>query len=137
MRQSIREQRLLARLASGFGLLALLLAAIGLYGVMSYAVQRRTGEFGLRVALGAQRSNVIRLVLGDAFGLVALGLAGGVPLAIAGTRFLRSQLHGVAATDPTAIGVALAVLAASAFAAALIPALRATRVDPLAALRED
>jgi predicted permease len=137
MRQSIREERLLARLASGFGLLALLLAAIGLYGVISYAVVRRTGEFGLRVALGAQRGNVIGLVLGDAFRLVALGLAGGVPLAIAGTRLLRSQLHGVAPTDPTAIGVALAVLTASAFAAALIPALRATRVDPLAALRED
>jgi predicted permease len=137
MRQSIREERLLARLASGFGFLALVLAAVGLYGVMSYAVVRRTGEFGLRMALGAQRGNVVGLVLGDAFRLVALGLVGGVPLAIAGTRLLRSQLHGVGATDPMAIGVALAVLAASAFTAALIPALRATRVDPLAALRED
>lgn len=137
MRQSIREERLLARLASGFGVLALLLAAIGLYGVMTYAVSRRTGEFGLRVALGAQRTNVLKLVLGDALTLVVLGVAAGVPLAVAGTSLLRSQLHGVAVTDPTAILAALSVLAVSATVAALIPALRATRVEPLAALRED
>ncbi|HSA54987.1 MAG TPA: ABC transporter permease [Gemmatimonadaceae bacterium] len=137
MRQSIREGRLLTRLASGFGLVALLLAAIGLYGVMSYAITRRTGEIGLRVALGAGRGNVIRLVLGDALRLVFIGVAVGVPLALASTRLLRNQLYGVTAADPVAMGVALAVLLTSAIVAALLPAVRASRVAPVVALREE
>jgi predicted permease len=137
MRQSVSQERLLSRLATGFGVLALLLAAVGLYGVMTYAIVRRTGEIGLRVALGAQRGDVIGLVLGDALRLVGLGLAVGVPLAFASTRLLRTQLHGVQPTDPTSLAVALSVLTASAVVAALIPALRAARVPPLVALRED
>jgi predicted permease len=137
MRQSIREERLVAHLASGFGALALLLASIGLYGVMSYAISRRTGEIGLRSALGAQRVDVLRLVLTDAMRLVAAGMLVGVPLAVASMRLLRAQLHGVAVADPISIVVALAVLAASAVTAALLPAWRASRVSPLVALQAD
>ena len=137
MRQSIREQRLLARLATGFGGLALLLAAIGLYGVMTYAIARRTGEIGLRVALGAQRSNVIGMVLRDALRLVLLGVLIGVPLALGATRLLQSQLHDVDAADPLVIALCLAVLSLSAVLAALLPALRAARVAPLVALRQE
>jgi predicted permease len=137
MRQSIREERLLTRLAAGFGVVALLLAAIGLYGVMSYAITRRTGEIGLRVALGAGRGMVVRMVLRDALRLVALGVLAGVPLALASTRLIGSQLHGVSAADPAALAAALAVLGLSAVVAALVPALRASRVAPVVALREE
>jgi predicted permease len=137
MHVSVRQERLLARLASGFGVLALLLASLGLYGVMTYAISRRTGEFGLRVALGAQRGDVIRLVFRDALTVVASGVAVGVPLALASTRLLRSQLHGMDAADPASMALALGVLAASAIVAALIPSLRAARVEPLEALREE
>lgn len=137
MRQSIREERLLARLASGFGALALLLAAIGLYGVMSYTITRRTNEIGLRMALGARRGAVLRMVLGDALRLVFVGVVIGVPLSLAASRLLRSQLHGIGATDPVAFGVALVVLGASAVMAGVLPALRASRVTPVVALREE
>ena len=137
MRNSISQERLVARLATGFGVLALLLAAIGLYGVLTYAVNRRTNEIGLRVALGAQQSDVLRMVVGDALRLVVVGLAIGAPLAIAATRLLRSQLHGVEPTDPIAITAALVVLALAALLAALLPARRASRLDPLVALRAD
>lgn len=137
MRQSVREDRLLARLASGFGLLALFLAAIGLYGVMTYAVSRRTGEIGLRLALGAQRTSVIRMVLGDSLKIVLVGVLIGVPLAIGASRLLRHQLYGISATSPSAFAVALGVLVVSAVIAALVPAWRASRVEPLLALRQD
>jgi predicted permease len=137
MRQTIREGRLLTRLAAGFGVVALLLAAIGLYGVMSYAITRRTGEIGLRAALGAGRGTVIRMVLGDALRLVFIGVVVGVPLALASTRLLRNQLYGVTAADPLSMGVALGVLVVSAVLAALLPALRASRVAPVVALREE
>ncbi|PYP61141.1 MAG: ABC transporter substrate-binding protein, partial [Gemmatimonadetes bacterium] len=91
---------MLARLATGFGLGALLLAAIGLYGVMTYAVTRRTGEIGLRVALGAQRPGVVRLVVADALRVVLLGFAVGLPIALGSLRLLHSQLYGIEATDP-------------------------------------
>jgi ABC-type antimicrobial peptide transport system permease subunit len=137
MRQSIREERLVAHLASAFGLLALLLASLGLYGIMTYAVRRRTAEIGLRSALGAQRNDVLRLVLSDALGLVLGGMVVGVPLALASARLLRAQLHGVGAVDPVSIGLALLVLVVSALVAALLPALSASRVSPLVALRAD
>jgi len=137
MRQSVREERLLARLATLFGGVALLLAAIGLYGVMSYAVTRRSGEIGLRVALGAQRGNVVGMVLNDALVLVGIGLAFGLPLTLGASRLLQNQLHGVAPTDPTAFTVALLVLATSAVLAALIPAWRASRVEPIVALQAE
>jgi hypothetical protein len=137
MRESVRQERLLTRVATGFGVLALLLAALGLYGVMTYAVTRRTNEIGLRLALGAQRQRVITLVMADSLRLVAMGVAIGVPLAFASTRLLRTQLHGVAPTDLAALLVAIGVLTASAVVAALVPALRAARIAPLAALREE
>jgi predicted permease len=136
MRQSIREQRLLARLAAGFGGLALLLAAVGLYGVMTYAITRRTGELGLRFALGAQRRDVVAMVLGDALRLVLLGVIVGVPLALAATRLLRNQLHDIDPADPMVIAVSLIVLTLSAILAALIPAIRAARVSPVVALQQ-
>jgi ABC-type antimicrobial peptide transport system permease subunit len=137
MRQSISEERLLARLATIFGSSALLLAAIGLYGVMSYAVSRRSGEIGLRVALGAQRGEVVRMILRDALFLVGIGVAVGVPLTLAASRVIRSQLHGVEPYDPVALGVALMVLLLGAVVAAAVPALRASRVAPVVALRAE
>jgi predicted permease len=137
MRQSIREQRLVARLGSGFGALALALAAIGLYGILTYAISRRTGEIGLRVALGAQRSDVVNMVLLDALRLVLAGIVVGVPLALGSARLLRSQLHGVSPTDPAATALGLVVLMLSATIAALLPALRAARVPPMVALRQE
>jgi predicted permease len=137
MRSSVRQERLLARLASGFGIVALLLAAIGLYGVLTYAIGRRTGEIGLRVALGARRGTVIGMVLGDALRLVIVGVILGIPLALGVMHLIRTQLHDVKPTDPIALIVAVVVLGASALAAALIPSLRASRVAPLVALRED
>ena len=137
VRNTIRDQRLVTTLAVAFGLSALLLALVGLYGVMSYAVTRRTAEMGLRSALGASQGDVVRLVLGDGLRLVAIGLAAGVPLAIVGARLLRAQLHGVRITDPASLGAAVAAIAACAFAAALIPAIRASRVSPVAALAQE
>jgi predicted permease len=137
MRQSIREERLVANLASAFGALALLLASIGLYGVMTYAITRRTAELGLRTALGAQTRDVLRLVLSDALRLVAAGMIIGVPLALASARLLRAQLHGVATVDPTSIAAALVVLATSAVVAVLLPALRASKVSPVVALQAE
>ena len=132
----IRQEILLARLATAFGVLALGLAAIGLYGVMSYSVARRTSEIGLRAALGAQQGDVVRLVLKDGLRLVVIGLIVGLPLAMALMRLLRAQLHGVGTADPASIVGAVVVLVASAVAAVLIPASRASRVAPIVALRE-
>jgi predicted permease len=137
MRQSIAQERLVAQLATAFGTLALLLAGVGLYGVMTYAITRRTGEIGLRVALGAQRRDVLRLVLFDALRLVGIGLAVGLPIALTSTRMLRTQLHDVQAIDPLSIAAAVGVLALSAVIAVLIPAMRASRVSPIVALRAE
>lgn len=137
MARSIQAEHVLARVSSGFGFLALLLASLGLYGVLTYAITRRTGEIGLRVALGAQRGTVVGMILRDAVRLVALGALLGAPLAIGGAQLLRNQLHGIDAVDPVAMTVALLILLASALTAAMIPALRASRVDPLTALRDD
>jgi putative ABC transport system permease protein len=137
MHNSVAQERLLARLASGFGVLALLLAAVGLYGVMMYAVTRRTAEIGLRVAVGAQRGDVVRMVLKDAMGVVLAGVVVGVPVSLAAGRLLQAQLYGVGARDPLAMSVAVAVMLASALLAALSPALRASRVEPLLSLRQE
>ena len=137
MRGSILQDRLVARVASFFGLLALGLAALGLYGVLTYATARRSGEFGVRMALGAEPGAVRRMVLGEAAVLIVAGTAIGLPLALAAARLLRARLFQVSALDPLSIGIALVVLSLTAALAAAIPAARAARVGPLAALKTD
>ena len=113
----------------------LLLAALGLYGVMAYTVGQRTGEIGLRMALGARPSDVLRLVVGQGFGFVAAGLLLGIAGAWILSRLLSSALYEVSPSDPATFGAVAAVLAASALVACWLPARRATRIDPMAALR--
>jgi predicted permease len=132
---NFNQERLIARLTELFGLLALLLACVGLYGVTAYGVARRTNELGVRMALGANRSNVLGLVLRAAFVQLGWGLAIGIPAALAGGRLLARQLYGVKSYDPVILGLAAVILAACALLAALVPARRATRVDPIVALR--
>jgi predicted permease len=133
--RNFNQERLISRLAELYGALALILACVGLYGVTSYSVARRTSEIGIRMALGANRTSVLRLVLRGALVQVGLGLVVGVPLALAGGRLLASQLYGVKANNPLILAVAAAVLAACALAAALIPARRAASIEPMRALR--
>ena len=123
------------RITSCFGLLALLLVSIGLYGVVSYAAVRRTGEIGIRIALGAQRSDVLWQVLRETMLLVAIGLSIGLPAALASTRLIRNQLFGLKPTDPFTISLATLVLVLVAVFAGYLPARRASRVDPMVALR--
>ena len=137
MRLSINQDLLVSKMASLFGVLALSLAALGLYGVMTYATTRRTSEFGLRMALGAESHMVGRMVLAEAMRLVAGGAVVGVPLALAATRLLRNQLYGVGVVDVPSIVIALLVLAVSAALAGYLPATRAARVGPLEALRTE
>ena len=132
---SLATRRSPAFMAGIFAFTALLLAAIGLYGVMAYAVVQRTREFGVRLALGAQRADVLRLVLGQGVRLAAMGLAAGLAAALLLTGFMSSLLFGLTASNPLAYAGVAAVLAAVAGLACLIPALRATRVDPNVALR--
>jgi predicted permease len=132
---SMLQERLVARLASVFGALAVILACIGIYGVLSYAVVRRTREIGIRLAIGARRRAVIWLVLRETVVLVAIGLMLGLPLVVWAGRYVRSQLFEVASDDPLAITAAMFVLACAAMAAAYLPARRASSVDPMTALR--
>jgi predicted permease len=134
---SLREERLLATLSSGFSLLALLLSCLGLYGILSYAVAQRTREIGIRMALGAARRDLLWLVLRDALRLVSFGVALGIPAALAAARLLASQLFGISAADPVAIGLATLALLVVVAVAGYLPARRATRVDPLVALRDE
>jgi predicted permease len=133
--ESLVVQKLIARLSSFFGGLALLLASIGIYGILSYAVARRTSEVGLRMALGAKRSHVVWLVMRDVVALVAAGLAIGIPTAVALERLVSSMLFGVTNLDAVSIAAAVMVLVAVAGVAAYLPARRASRVDPMTALR--
>jgi predicted permease len=132
---SLVQERLLAKLSSIFGLLALLLAGIGLYGLMSYTVVKRTGEIGIRMALGAQRGQIVRLVMRETLLLVLAGLAVGLPVAFAATRLISSLLFGLKPTDPMTISAASLLLIGVAAVAGYVPARRATRVDPMVALR--
>jgi putative ABC transport system permease protein len=135
--QNILVDRLLATLSGFFGGLALLLAAVGLYGVISYSVTRRTREIGVRMALGAERRSVLWLVARYAGGLVLAGAAIGIPAALALSKFVKSFLYGIGAQDTMAIAGATATLLAAAAIAAFVPARRATNVDPIVALRHE
>jgi len=133
--QSIAPRRFSALLMVIFGFVALVLASIGLYGMMSYSVSQRTSEIGIRVALGAQRRDVLRMVIKQAVGLALLGIVVGLVTALALGWLLRNLLFGVGAADPLTFGVVAFVLLAVAFLASFVPARRAARVDPMEALR--
>jgi ABC-type antimicrobial peptide transport system permease subunit len=136
MDAALIQERLVAMLSSLFGGLALLLAGVGLYGLLAFGVARRSGEMGVRMALGAAPGDLVRMILGEAFLLVLAGIAAGVPIALGVARFAGSQisglLFGLRATD--SVSVAVATLSAIA---AYLPARRASRVDPMAALRNE
>jgi ABC-type antimicrobial peptide transport system permease subunit len=128
---------MLATLSGFFGALALTLAMIGLYGVMSYNVARRRNEIGIRLALGAQQSRVVRMVLGEVAMLIGIGLATGLAMTLATTRFVSSFLYGLTPNDPRILGAAALILAIVAIVAGYLPARRASRLDPMTALREE
>jgi predicted permease len=133
--QFLFTERLIASLSAFFGLLATLLAAIGLYGVMAYTVARRTREIGIRVALGAERRNVLWLVMREVAVLSVIGVAIGLPTAYVLGRFIESQLYGITANDALTLSFATILLSAVSLLAGYVPAERATRIDPLIALR--
>ena len=134
---SLALQRMAATLLSGFGVLALLLAALGIYGVLAYSVSRRTREIGVRMALGAQVTDVLRLVLQQGFGLTGVGLLLGLGGAFAATRLLRGFLYEIQPLDPVTFLVVAALLALVAAGACWLPARRAARVHPMVALRNE
>jgi len=135
--RSFDQQRAVASLAGLFGIVALVLAAIGLYGVTAYTVAQRTNEIGIRMALGAGRGNVVGMVLNGAFRRVVVGLALGLPLAVGAGYLLSAQLYGVRSWDPLALGTGALSLGTCAFVAAIIPARRAASISPILALRSD
>jgi predicted permease len=132
---SLQTDRFIKQLASAFSLLALLLAAIGLYGLMAYTVSRRTRDIGIRLALGAEPRNVLRQVLRETLVLVLMGIIIGVPFALGGTHLVRSMLFGLGFADPVAILFAVTLLTIVAAVAGFLPAWRASQVDPMVALR--
>jgi predicted permease len=133
--RTLTDQRLVAQLSTFFGLLAVFLSSIGIYGLMSYVVSRRTNEIGIRMALGAGRANVRWLVMREILSLVAIGVAIGIPAALAGDRLVANMLFGVKSTDPASLLGAVALLLTVAVFAGYFPARRASRVDPMEALR--
>jgi putative ABC transport system permease protein len=135
--RSVADRRFALELLGVFAAVALLLAAIGIYGVMSYAFSQRTNEVGIRMALGAQRRDILRMALGEGMRIVVIGLASGLVGAATMTRVFRSMLFGVGPADPMTFLCVAAILAGVALFACYIPAQRATRVDPLTALREE
>jgi predicted permease len=137
MSQTLSGERSIAQLSGMFGVLALILTIAGLYGVTSYTTSRRTGEIGVRIALGANRSTVVRMVLRDALMLMAAGVTIGIPAAFMASRLAAASLAGVSPTDPVVNGGALLLMLAASVFAGVIPAIRASRVDPVKALRQE
>jgi ABC-type antimicrobial peptide transport system permease subunit len=135
--ESPQTDRFIERLSGAFGVLALVLASIGLYGIMAYTVARRTRDIGIRLALGAEPGNVLRQVLVETLALVLIGVAIGVPVAVGGTYFVRSILYGLGVADPVAFTFAAVMLMCVAALAGFLPARRASRVDPMVALRDE
>jgi ABC-type antimicrobial peptide transport system permease subunit len=134
---TLLPQRVAAGVAGAFGLVALLLAAIGIYGIVAYSVSERTHEIGVRMALGARTADVLRLVLVQGVRLVAIGAAIGLPLALGAARLLRALLFGLSSADPVTMAGVTLLLATVALLASLIPARRAASVDPVVALRAE
>jgi predicted lysophospholipase L1 biosynthesis ABC-type transport system permease subunit len=132
---SVLNQRLVAELCTFFGILAAFLACIGIYGVVSYGITRRTSELGIRMALGAERRDVLWMVLGEILRLVLIGVALGLAVALAASRLVESELFGLKTYDPLAIALALTAMVAAASFAGYLPARRATGIDPMMALR--
>jgi ABC-type antimicrobial peptide transport system permease subunit len=132
-----QQEKLFARAYALFGGLAVLLAAIGLFGLMSYSVSRRTNEIGIRMALGAQRGDVLRLVMRESMILVVLGVVIGVAVALGTSRFVTTLLYGLAPTDALTLAGAVGLMVLVSALAGFLPARRASRVDPMVALRYD
>jgi predicted permease len=135
--QTINQEITFAELCSGFAILALLIAGVGLYGTVSYNVSRRTGEIGIRMALGAQRGGVVRMVLREVLVLVAGGLAIGMAAALGTSKFVASFLYGMKANDPLTLTLAVMTLLGTALVAGYAPARKASRIDPMIALRQE
>jgi ABC-type antimicrobial peptide transport system permease subunit len=135
--ESLATERLTAYLSVFFAALALLLTAVGLYGILAYSVSRRTSEIGIRMALGARRGSVVWLVIREAMGHTAAGAMAGIAAVVASSKLIASLLYGVRANNPATMLLAVVALALVCAAAAWIPARRATRLDPMAALREE
>ena len=132
---ALKQEKLIAQLVSFFGLLGLLLSCVGLYGIMAHAVVRRTNEIGIRMALGAERRNIVWMVLKESLVLVGVGLVVGIPAAWGAAHLISSQLFGVNPTDPVTLLTAVVALTVVAASAGYLPARRASRVNPLIALR--
>jgi predicted permease len=135
--QTINQEIIFAKLCTAFAILALVIACAGLYGTMSYNVARRTGEIGIRIALGAHRGAIVWMVLRDVFVLAAVGLAIGVPTALSMSKFIESLLFGMKPNDPLALTAAVATLVSAAIVAGYLPARNASRIDPMVALRHE
>jgi ABC-type antimicrobial peptide transport system permease subunit len=134
---TMQQERIFATLTAGFGVLALILAGVGIYGLMAYNVARRTNEIGVRMALGAQRGVIGRMVLGETLTLVAAGVMIGVPAAWALSRVIASQLFGLSPHDPATLVSVVLLLFAAGFLAGYVPSRRATNMDPMVALRHE
>ena len=135
--QTINQEIVFARLCSAFAILALVIACVGLYGTMTYAVARRTNDIGIRVALGARRGSVVWMVLREACVLTALGLAISVPIALISSQLVESFLFDMKPNDPGALMAAVAILLSAGLMAGYVPAWRAARISPMIAIRQD
>jgi ABC-type antimicrobial peptide transport system permease subunit len=135
--QTINQEIVFAKLCTGFAILGLTIACVGLYGTVAYNVARRTGEIGIRMALGAQRGAVVRMILRQVLVLAAIGFAIGLPTALVTSKFIGSFLFGMKPNDPLALMMAVAILLAAALLAGYLPARKAARIDPMTALRHE
>jgi ABC-type antimicrobial peptide transport system permease subunit len=132
---NLTAERVVAILASSFGVLAILMAAVGLYGVLAYSTAQRTREIGIRIALGADRTSVVRMVLVEVLWLAGISIVVALPASLLLTHAVRSQLFGISSSDPLTLIVVTVLVAATALASALLPARRAAKTDPIVALR--